>query len=414
VFTLALSLAAFFYVRQEYHDNNVPNNDFYACDFHMRMNEIECVKQGINPYDVWNLAREVMPYVPNRHHELWTPERCEFINAYSPWEYIMLMPVSCIPRKVAWRIYNFGQLLALLLIAGISYWRGKRIVDNGPLAAAFSLFVAFSAMNDFGSGNFCLFITLAILLMALALNKGHDLIAGLFWVVVMLKPQIGLLFAVPLLMRRKWVTCFVAGGVCLALTIVAAWMCHTPVVAILRQAAQGSSFWFHGCGILPYDIFLSLSKAFSSDVLITVASLSGFVFCAIMTQRLKRFDDWLVLLIPSTICAVTCNYNNGYNFCVCSLILMSIAICLHYAKSAFSIILLLLLTCFASRAYDCFAYVINMANGVLCRSGLWTWGPISQETQWVISSWNATFLLALTVWFVRFIRRNVAEGEALK
>ena len=84
------------------------------------------------------------------------------------------------------------------------------------------------------------------------LNKGNDVIAGFCWAIAMIKPQLGLIFAIPLLMRRKWKTCFVAGIICLSLSIPPALMCNTSPLTMILQAPSANTFMFHGCGTWPY------------------------------------------------------------------------------------------------------------------------------------------------------------------
>ena len=53
-----------------------------------------------------------------------------------------------------------------------------------------------------------------LLLMVTALQHGYDTIAGICWALIMTKPQMGLLFSIPLLWYKKYKTVFVAIFVC--------------------------------------------------------------------------------------------------------------------------------------------------------------------------------------------------------
>ena len=71
-------------------------------DYMLRMTEIDCLLRGVNPYDVWHGDVVLKPYVPHAGEPRMAVEGkegfTELINAYVPWEYIMMMPFAVMPR----------------------------------------------------------------------------------------------------------------------------------------------------------------------------------------------------------------------------------------------------------------------------------------------------------------------------
>lgn len=79
-------------------------------DFSLRMNELACVRQRVNPYDVWRGAVELPPYYPNTHVGV-PPVGCtKQVNAYAPWAYVAMLPFSFLPEEWAWTVYCFTAM----------------------------------------------------------------------------------------------------------------------------------------------------------------------------------------------------------------------------------------------------------------------------------------------------------------
>ena len=47
------------------------------CDFTLRMNEIQCLRKGIDPFDVWHADVKLPPYYPNNRPDLRNEECAE-------------------------------------------------------------------------------------------------------------------------------------------------------------------------------------------------------------------------------------------------------------------------------------------------------------------------------------------------
>lgn len=291
-----------------------------ACDFRMRWNEVQAVKQGVNPYDVWSLKTELAPYVPAERYDLRTDSRFEPINAYTPWEYAFFSPLTLLPRNVAWRGYYGMMILSALLIGVYSFCRGAALfgrVSDGLFCAASALFVSMSMWLDFQSGNYPLVLSGALLAMVVALNRGRDCLAGLCWSVVMIKPQVGLLFAIPLLLKGRWKTMLTAGGICLTASLPPAIMTHTSVLELVFQAPAASAYAFDGCGFVPKTVVgLLVGNAKAVRLLMIGGLMVGFAVCLLWTFVLRRKEDWIVLVAPAALCSVFWTYCQDYSFSI--------------------------------------------------------------------------------------------------
>ena len=229
------------------------------------------------------------------------------MNAYAPWAYVVMLPLSFLSEEGAWAAYCvlMGLAFALLL------WLPRRTATEDPFLQAVipALIVAYPIWSNTAVGNFALIVLSASVAMAWALNRGHDALAGVSWAVVMLKPQIGLVFAIPLLMRRKWTVLFVAGGLCLLLSLAAAAICRTSVVDMLLQGPAANTSFFFGCGTWPRF----LCGAIPSDGDILAGLAVGALVCTALTWRIRKERDWFVFLMPAAITSCCWTYTQAYS-----------------------------------------------------------------------------------------------------
>ena len=210
-------------------------------DFNLRMNELACVRQGVNPYAVWHGDVELKPFYANTHKGP-VPDGCtRQVNAYAPWAYVYMLPVSLLPEGVGWTVYC---LLMALCVVGIAMMPAREDAsgDGRTIELAVSMLaIGYPLFANCSVGNFGVFVLFGAVLMAWAHNRGLWWLAGLGWALAMVKPQLGLLFAIPLLLRGRFATGVVAGGLCLAATVAMSVVLKTPVVDLLLQGPAANT-----------------------------------------------------------------------------------------------------------------------------------------------------------------------------
>lgn len=285
------------------------------CDFNLRMNEVECVIKGVNPFLVWSEKVALPPYVSNLPKSV-PQEGCnEQVNAYAPWEYVYMMPISFLPRPIAWFVYCMMMGFAIFCVGWYSrplfgvdefQWGRDDVLLLTSLPIAMTSYLVWSNASV---GNFIVFVMAFSVLMAKALAKGNWFFAGVSLAVTMIKPQSAILFVLPLLMRGRWRSCFIAGGLCFALSLVPAFLCDTSVFDLLVQGPAANAELFEGCGTWPKFLCGYLSN--ETDIAIGLAI--GTALCLWMTWLLRREKDWLVYLMPAAVCASCWTYTQAYS-----------------------------------------------------------------------------------------------------
>lgn len=368
-------------------------------DFNLRMNELACVRQGVNPYAVWHGDVELEPFYANTHKGP-VPEGCtKQVNAYAPWAYVYMLPVSLLPEGEEWPVYCLLMALCVVGIFVMTAREGASGAGRTIELAVPMLVIGYPLIASCSVGNFGVFVLFGAVLMAWALNRGHWWLAGLGWALAMVKPQLGLLFAIPLLLRGRFATCVVAGGLCLAATVAMSVVLKTPVVDLLLQGPAANTEFFQGCGTWPK--FLCGTFGVEHDILIGMGV--GAVACFALTWMVRKEGDWFVLLMPAAICG--CSWTYASNYCQAMgwfLAFVLVRELVRNPRSKFLWMMLVIAVFFLSRWF--------LAWHGLCAFAGWRF-PMSDYAYDCLNSLNSTASLVLAAVFcVWKSRRSAGRG----
>ena len=357
------------------------------CDFHYRLAEVDCVRQSVDPFRVWNEDVTVRPYYSNNPNRRSIPEGCtEMISVYVPWEYTLMLPFAWLGKETAWWAYSLLSFAALGLLVGVVFHETKRrmpLAEATLCATVPPLAVAHAIWSNFQVGNHVALVLTAAVLMAWCLNRKREVAAGLCWAVMMIKPQIGLVFAIPLLLRARVVTVVVAVGVCLLLSAYPAVNCQTSLLDLILEPSRASAFAFEGCGTWPRF----LCGAIPSDGDILAGLAVGALVCAAMTWRMRKERDWFVFLMPAAITSCCWTYTQAYSHAMGWFVAFALVRALLRAPSS------RFLWCLAGLAGISLSRAFLAAHG-LCAFVGWPF-PLTEYAFRCVDSLNSTLSLAL-------------------
>ena len=316
-------------------------------DFNIRYSEIRCLFDGMDPFKVYTGEIVSDKYGP---YNKWTREKPFLpVNGYVPWEYTYMMPFAALPKipaSVLWVCLNAAALLFLLK-------RGKCLASchaDSVLKQEFlsSCILVLSAPIAclFNWGNFGLLFAVAILWMADALNRKQDILAGILWAFLMAKPQIGLLFAIPIALRFRWKTGLTAVAACLAASIPPAVLCHASPVGMtidILTCPQRGQF----CMDL---LHMSWAAVFASGTPQHLFMFGGAVLCVVCCLRLRRSDDWAVFLLPPVLVSTVWTYGWPHDHCIYALLVFAIgvAVCKEREKTTRNWLIVAMVLCGSS------------------------------------------------------------------
>jgi len=289
--------------------------EILGCDYYMRYNEIACLREGIDPFDVWNETVPHSVYVSNCHLDRRTDTWYEPINAYTPWSYVYFMPLAFMPRSVSWWWYYAMMLVSTLVWVAAAFrygWQQRGDTTEGALAAGLALCLGPVLASGLICANYTVVIAGALAVLIYGLSREDrfgDVMAGLALALAMTKPQLSALLVVPMLIKRRICPLIIGAAVCLGATALAASMCGKSVLTLILEAPQGNVFAFKGCGLMPmpmYRMLVGLGLA-QGAVLALVAGL-GLVICVALSWRMRRETDWMRLMVPAVVCSVAWTY----------------------------------------------------------------------------------------------------------
>lgn len=277
-------------------------------DFSLRYHECRCVLSGVDPFKVW---KGTVDHPDFKSIDKKDPSDTRpFVHAYAPWEYTYLMPVALLPHRLA--IWLFGLLeAAAMLVVWTFAWRYGYSLRKDASDAAFVCGLAFGVAYGLPSmiycGNYGLFCAALVLLMSRALNSRRDVLAGVLWALLMVKPQLGILYAIPLLIAWRWKTLVTAGLICAAATIPPAVLTSvSPVTLILQTKDIGAPYLY-----LNNDntiLFLAFKSWWSKGTIMLASTVTGLAVCAWVSWLCRRCEDWLCKCVPVAVVSLFWTY----------------------------------------------------------------------------------------------------------
>ncbi len=157
------------------------------------------------------------------------------------------------------------QVFTLAALGAMMWYGARELGFAGKPAALLGASVPFAFSGNCSAvalGQFSIICAAFVVLQVALLKRNRPALAGICWALAMLKPQIGLPFAVLFLVSQQW-RGLVTGGMLLALlTVLALWWTHVApwnfwqqgvASQTLKFAAEGggAGLWVHAFGINP-------------------------------------------------------------------------------------------------------------------------------------------------------------------
>ena len=299
----------------------------FPYDLQLRRNEILCAHQGVNSFRVW--TREVVlpgftPYgCPDKEKVSGTPGVHSYVHAYPPWHTAFFWFYGWLPRSVCAGFMSlvFGICCCVIVRESLRLARERIPVLDGAgvstsilpiplsdLAVVLSLsIIAFDVATCWILLNYGVLVLTAFLVMNKALERNHVILAGLAWALMMVKPQVGLLFAWPLFWHRRYLTITTAAVVCLAGTLFTSFAVHEPVIDLILQIPKIGGQ--NGSGVVMNKIIAPIIGNWASLLVPAVF----FALAGVLTWMLRKNRDFLVSCVPVALIVPIWTYSQGHD-----------------------------------------------------------------------------------------------------
>jgi len=281
----------------------------FGCDMKHRRAEVLCSHKGVNPFHVWTQDVKVDGFLPmNRpdrpHVEI--HEGDLVVHDYPVWHTVWFWWYGLLPESVCIGLVSLLFGISVSIFVARLWFDCKRNDCSFGLVLLFTAAMAFDAFwGCFSLLNYGVLLVAALLLMVTALEHNKQVLAGICWAFVMIKPQVGLLFFFPLLFSKKYRTILTACFVCLAMTTLMAMYYHESPFDLLIQIPQIGE---------PYQNSPLITKVLKPLLGMWGQTcwmiLMGSV-CAYASYKMRKCGHWLLRLAPALLCFPVWTYSNG-------------------------------------------------------------------------------------------------------
>lgn len=284
----------------------------FGFDFKMRYNEVKCVLHGTDPLLIWNGTVSSSEYVPFAFEHFFHDKGLNLVHSYPPWSYTYLMPLVLLPKRDAITVFAILEFFcSVLLFAGafqIGFRRKCRHWDGCLYLVVVVLGVGEPMMRCLHVLNYGIIVAGAAWGMVVSLNRGYDRLAGLCWAIMMVKPQLAVLFFVPLLMGGKWRTIVTAVVICLVASLPPSLLCgRSPIDMILSILEYGRGYQtevLRGISLVPSCVVQALQPSLTASGVLLLNAAIGLVICCVASWVLRNHDDWLFRMVPTSVICV--------------------------------------------------------------------------------------------------------------
>lgn len=292
-------------------------NERIGIDFLMRYNEISCVRDGINPYAV-----QIGDAKSKQYRYYLAPEEFpsqQILGTYSPWSYTYFGWLTLFGRRTAWKVYYGLMVVALggILWAVCRYARNRGCSWRraGSYALGAALLVQYGVSSCFYVGNYGLILAASLCVFLWALDREKPIAAGLAWAIMMTKPQMGIMLAIPLLMQRQFKVCFIAVVTCLLCSVPPAILSSTNLLDLIVAVPQSGVDVTNQTKLCPGTLMHLMFRWVPMSALNLLQAGFGVVLCAVLTWRLRSSPWPWVRYLPAVIVGNYCLYSLSHNDC---------------------------------------------------------------------------------------------------
>ena len=293
----------------------VPQYPYDAGDWQLRCRELQVLRSGIDPFDVFSRRVQVPGYVSL----LDAVPGQSAVHYYPPWTYGFCIWAAWLgdveAQKCAAGAGNAAALLALVWMMFLCARRRTGRIDQAAAVTVLALLLdIFPLYRTFEVGNFSIVAAAAGFAMILLLERKHDMWAGWMLALLMLKIQIGFVFVVPLVIGRRWRTLAVGGILCFLAACIPAWFTGKSPVLLGWQLLYSGDPSF----LSPYSggLFSVFARQLSASVLMAAnaaVSIGGLIW---VSWRLRFQRDWLWKLLPAAAVVPLWSYSQAIDLCL--------------------------------------------------------------------------------------------------
>lgn len=298
--------------------DHVDSGGIPCWDLRLRYDEIQCVQGGLNPYEIFvgkvtspkyrGHPRPDVPFDTDESKKLvctypaWHTSWCYFYG-WLPWPFMRL---ACI-------IINTIFLFAVWCYV-LSRFSKRTVLEKAFVSFAFFGFFANPITVGYLSGNYGFLLMALALAMFWLLERDYDILAGLCWGVMMFKPQVGLLFGWPILLKGKTKTIATAATFCIIGLLIGSLLIGKDPIGLLMEIPD--SVPPDPAGELIPGTFTWFCQSLLGVSAKTIKLVLCFSLCGVLSFVLRRSKSWIVSALPVIYMIPLWTYSKPYDLVI--------------------------------------------------------------------------------------------------
>lgn len=254
----------------------------FACDLTLRYYEIECIRTGVDPFDIFERTISSEEYVgifrPDKPEEPRNGRKV--VHSYTAWHMAFFWWNNFVPRNlciVLMLTANIGSLAYVCKWISKKYRRSDTIhlIQDMLFLGVLMLYPFFCVFETL---NYGLLLTGGLLLLFLALQCKYEILAGIAFAFIMIKPQVGVVLLVPLFFSKWYKTIAVAAAICIiGMLFTAGKLNKSPIELILQIPLIGAPFYKGFFTEMAFNAFGPVGGFVSMGVFILIAAVGCFL-----------------------------------------------------------------------------------------------------------------------------------------
>lgn len=275
-------------------------------DFTLRYSEASCLVQlHIDPRDIFTGVVHDDLFVPYRFQYERSDNALDYrwCCGYPPWEYAVMIPFSFFPLKTADVLFKMLEVLAIFGLVAFAFRRSDQLgtTDLKRLLLTYSIFLLppEAWFFAFRYGNWTIPFCLGVVCLVLSLQRHSQVLAGFCWAFLMIKPQQGIWFAIPILFRRQFKCVAVAVATCLAASIPPAVLCGKSPIALILEIPEFRVLEYFETSLFPPAAYRFANTHFFPKAALFASIAICLLVCLSATWKLRKESDWFTYLQPT-------------------------------------------------------------------------------------------------------------------
>lgn len=281
-----------------------------TADGFLRWQECACILHGIYPMDIILGKVPVIEEFGVFDHSTTT----------IPWSY--LLSNILYPGFLSWnaaKLWFISLFTVCAVLCAFFLYKNFFLSSHNKFLSIFlciQFFVHFgwgSSLNKLNNGMFCVLAIIMILILMeyYPHTTKNEILIAFLMVIAMLKPQITLLFYIPLLIRKYYKSIFLSGGILLASWLsVSAIISVPPLTILLEQFQVGIDLKYTSVyvyyGILDFLTIFGISTNYIMLMEATIFIPIVFILC----YRFRHASTWVIFSIPALFMLFWCYHHN--------------------------------------------------------------------------------------------------------